>query len=219
MTRRQASVGLATLALSPTIARATADEDSDILFDVLRNGDKIGTHRLSFSEQGDEITVSIAIDLEVKFAFFTVYSYRHRNTERWRGNRLVALDSRTNDNGTDHEVRARATGEGLEVTGNDGRLVLPADTISTSYWQERTMERTSWLDTQRGKLISSKVAVVGTNEVQTVAAGPIQAKKYSLVGDLTCELWYSRGRWVKLNFEASDGSAIEYRLMSDPIAV
>jgi hypothetical protein len=36
------------------------------------------------------------------------------------------------------------------------------------------------------------------------------AKRYELTGDIDCNIWYRDGRWVKLRFQASDGSTIDY---------
>ena len=79
-----------------------------------------------------------------------VYRYVHRNTEVWQGDRLVSLDTRTDDNGDSFTVSARRTAEGIEVEGAEGRVLAPADILPTSYWRGDTINQTRLLDTQRG---------------------------------------------------------------------
>ncbi|MGI9451735.1 MAG: DUF6134 family protein, partial [Geminicoccaceae bacterium] len=131
--------------------------------------------------------------------------------EVWQDGRLLALDTETDDNGTPYRVQARADSSGLLVDGSSGKLQLPANIASTSYWNEATIGRAEWLDTQAGKLVRSKVTI-GAPEPVMASGKLVEAKPYQLEGDITCTLWYHEGRWVKLRFVASDDSVIEYAI-------
>ena len=96
------------------------------------------------------------------------------------------------------------------VTSSAGRLELPGDTVSTSYWNEAMLAGGAWLDTQSGQLVQSQVEVHPPEQIQA-RNQIVMAKRYVLNGDIDCELWYHQGHWVKLRFEASDGSIIDYR--------
>ena len=201
----------ATMALLPQPAPAAVPAGGQLDFRALRNGDQIGWHRLRFAEEEERLVVDIEIELEVRFLLFPVYRYQHTNREVWRGDRLLALESRTNDNGTRHRVAAWAEADRLRVDGTAGRLELPPDTLPTSYWHQATVERGEWLDTQSGRLVRSMVIAQGPEPI-TARGREVQAERYTLSGELECELWYHDASWAKLRFAASDGSTIDYRL-------
>ena len=203
--------GLLGLSMLPLRSAFGATTPSPITFTAFRNGSLFGSHNLTFTNDGPRLIVDIEIAFDYKLAFIPLYRYRHQNREVWQDGRLIALSSETDDNGTAHKVSVTAERDQLIVDGSDGRLTLPADTPSTSYWNEATIERGEWLDTQRGKLVRSKVTP-GKPEPLTIGDKNIEARPYQLDGDITCTLWYRDGVWVKLRFIASDDSVIDYAL-------
>ena len=101
------------------------------------------------------------------------------------------------------------------MRGSEGEFVAPPDIISTSYWNAGTVDRTTLLDTQRGRLAAVETTRIGLDNI--VAGGrQIPATHYRTAGDLNLDVWYSTaGQWVKLAFDVRD-SAVEYVL--DPAA-
>ncbi|MGI9499420.1 MAG: DUF6134 family protein [Geminicoccaceae bacterium] len=180
-------------------------------FIAYRNGSRLGFHRIDFSEDGERLTVDIEIAFDVKLAFIPLYRYRHRNYEVWEDGRLVSLKSETDDNGDAFKVRVNRQGDRLMVDGVDGKLEVPGNTLSTSYWNEAAMNSGVWLDTQEGKLVRSEVTKKSAEPVM-VGGASVAAMPYELVGDISCTLWYHDGRWVKLRFIGEDDSVIEYTL-------
>ena len=180
-----------------------------IRFDVLRGSDSIGTHSVGFRRDGDDLIVDIDIALEVRFAFVTVYRYRHTNRETWRDGRLTGIDARTDDDGDRFFVRAVSADGGLRIESNDGTSMAPAETLSTSYWNARTVRQSRLIDTQYGRLAAVTSTPAGARSVMT-AAGPVQAECWRVSGDLDLEVCYdAQGAWVGLDFEAR-GSRITY---------
>jgi len=208
--------GSAALALSgPALALPAAGDE--VIFRAYRDGDEIGWHRLTFRTEGERLLVEVEIRFDVTFAFITLYSYRHRSRETWQGPRLVALDTTTDDGGEQLAVQAAAKGDRLLVETAAGDVLdLPGRTLPTSYWHERTVGVSQWLDTQSGRLMRSAIERLGVEQVETAKA-PVTATRYRLQGDLSCELWYADQRWCKLRFRASDGSIIDYLLESSTV--
>ncbi len=180
-------------------------------FTAYRNGSRLGFHRIDFAEEGKRLIVDIEIVFDVKFTFIPLYGYRHRNREVWEDGRLMSMSTETDDNGTDYKVEVTRDGDRLLVDGVDGRLELPGDTLTTSYWNEAAMANSAWLDTQRGQLVRSEV-IKKPAEAVRVKGRDVEATPYDLAGDITCTLWYRDGRWVKLRFLGEDGSEIDYTL-------
>lgn len=182
------------------------------MFTAYRNGSWFGAHKVTFAGERDtRLAVEIEIAFDYKLAFVPLYRYRHRNREIWQDGRLIELDTETDDNGTPFRVQAKASGDRIQVDGSGGKLDLPGSTYTTSYWNEATIERGEWLDTQSGELVRSK-ASVGEPEPVFVAGKQVDARPYQLEGDITCTLWFQDGRWVKLRFIASDELVIDYMI-------
>jgi hypothetical protein len=181
-----------------------------IAFTVTRNDSQIGTHVLTFSREGADVRVSIAIDFAVRFVGITAFRYTHRNTELWRGDRLLAIDATTDNNGTPLAVKARANGAGIAVEGTEGgSYVAPIEAISTSYWHGAFL-RGQKIDTQGGRLLATTLEQLG-EETIPVAGRPTPAQRWRIAGDLALDIWYDRaGAWSALRFARSDGSVIAY---------
>lgn len=209
--RRSVLMLVATAPLSPLPASAAALVP--IRFLVEREGQPIGTHDLVFTQAGDTTEVQVAIALEVKLLGFTVYRYLHDSRELWRDGMLTSVATRTDDDGLMLQMQAHRMRDVLVVDGQDGRVEISADTIPTSYWDRRIVARTSWLDTQAGKVLHGRVTGPVADRVDT-ASGPVQAERYELQGDLALTLWYAGPDWVGLRFIAPDGSTITYRRTS-----
>lgn len=198
----------------PVIASASesaSGKGSPTVFTAYRNGSRLGFHRIDFSRDGDRLIADIEIAFDVKLAFIPVYRYRHRNREVWQADQLISLETETDDNGTDHKVTAFRKEGRLFVDGSEGRLDLSGDTQTTSYWNEASIERGQWIDTQSGKLVRSAVTKKPPEPV-LVEGRNLEAARYDLDGDITCSLWYADGRWVKLHFVTEDDSEIEYTI-------
>jgi len=180
-----------------------------LLFDVYREGDRIGTHELRLRQEGDRIEADITIDLAVKFAFVTAYRYQHRNREVYEGEQLISMSSRTNDNGEKLKVDVRRDGDELVVDGKAGRQRVAGDLIPTTYWQPRAVKHNRWIDSQNGRIVESEVTRVGTERIR-YEGGEVPADRFRLSGDLDCDLWYGPEGWAKLAFEVQ-GSRISYR--------
>ena len=208
--------GSAAMALSGNALGLPA-ADGKVAFRAYRNDAELGWHWLTFRAEGDRLLVDIEIRFDISFAFIPLYRYRHHSREAWQGTRLVALDTRTADDGERFTVRARAEGDRLRVETAAGKVVAMAgSTLPTSYWHERMVQASQWLDTQSGRLLRSTVERLGVEQIRT-AGGRLTATRYRLQGDLTCELWYADRQWSKLRFHASDGSTIDYVLESSSI--
>lgn len=195
---------------------------SDVMtFTVLRDGKRLGDHSVRYRRVGDRLTVDIDILLEVKFGFLTFFRFSHHNTEIWQGDRLVSLETRTDDNGRHSWVSAVQTDEGLLVDGSHGRHLAPAETVPSSYWNRQRIERSELLETQRGHLMPIEVRPHGRETV--MAAGrAVAAQRFKVTGHLDLDIWYSDvGQWVKLEF-VTRGTHIGYELTgpgSDALAI
>ncbi len=86
--RRLLGITVAAAALpfigSVTPARVQAAPPRNQSFWALYQGDRVGTHSVSFLPDGEDLIVVSHIDITVKVLFFVAYRYSHDALEVWR---------------------------------------------------------------------------------------------------------------------------------------
>ena len=181
-------------------------------FAVFRNGERIGTHTLSFQNSGPNVTVATNIDFAVKLMGFTAYRYSHRAQEMWSGDTFQYVATQTDDNGKRFTVKAQRTPAGIDVERTGGRETLPPTVLPSSHWNIKQVQQKVLLNTQDGSEAKVQISEVGREKIKTMS-GWLDATRFRYTGDVVKDQWFDdRGRWVKTIFKASDGSTIEYIL-------
>ncbi len=231
--KRRLILALMLMGCGTAAAQATSDfpYGPSHVFAAFRNGERIGTHTLTFQQNGDKRTVTTSIDFSVKALGLTMYRYMHRGQEIWNGNTFESISTQTEDNGTKYGVKARHDANGVSVVregggapklasndvgfqqGNTARqTTMPASTLPSTHWNLNQVKQSAMLNTQNGDLAKIQITPRGRETIKT-ANGTLQATRYSYTGDVQMDQWFDdKGRWVKAAFKASDGSTIEYIL-------
>ena len=111
----QAILAITLLSAVPALAGPELAYGPEIKFAAFRNGEHIGSNRLTFEKEGDRLVVTTSIDLAVKVIGITAYRYTHRSRETWFGEELHSFESQTDDTGKPYAVRARRNPPDLEV--------------------------------------------------------------------------------------------------------
>ena len=188
-------------AVTTSFAAFAAPSDSvpasgRLTFDVIRKGKDIGDYTVTFRGKGGDLDVDLRTDVKVKVPVIGVsaYTFRQQSTETWRGGKLAALSSKTDDNGTPHSISVGAT------------PLIPA-----SLWSADLLAARQVLNTINGGTDTISVRKLGTESVAT-GSGSVKAAHYAVSGGLNRELWYADGKLVHVRFKADDGSAIDYAL-------
>jgi hypothetical protein len=195
-------------ALLSTSALACTDppEPAEYVIHHETYGD-VGRHVITFSCRGDDLVVETAIEGEVKLLMVPLFKRDGSYREVWREGRLIAFDSRIEDNGEVYEVSARADNGHTVIDGRRGRIEAPATIVSNHPWNHEVIDRTLLFDTQRGRLQKVHITPAGS-EIITVAGRAVAARKYRISGDLERELWYDDvGNWLQSRLE-HDGAQI-----------
>jgi hypothetical protein len=161
----------------------------------------VGRHVITFSCEDDDLLVETTIAGEVKVLMVPLFKRDGTYREVWRGDRLIAFDSRIVDNGEVYEVRASADAERTIIEGRRGRIEAPPSVVSNHPWNHAVIDRTLLFDAQRGRLQQVEVTPEGIETV-TVAGHEVAAQKYRITGDLERELWYDKaGDWLQSRLE------------------
>lgn len=208
--RRTVLIGGVALAALPGAARAAlpVPAGNRLGFDILRGDKKLGTHVLTFEPSGDLLTVRVAVDLVFKIAGITLYRYHHQAVETWQGDRVIALNAQTSDNGTPYQVSAHREGSALIVQGTKApRYTAPADALPATHWNRRELDG-PWINTQDGRIMRPHVAAQGIDTIPTTS-GSIRARRYALTGDVQLDMFYDERGWAGLSF-VKGGSPVRY---------
>jgi hypothetical protein len=182
---------------------------NEIRFDVERDGDVVGQHVVTFTRTDQGVKVDARADIDISVLFIPAYRFKFQSHELWRDGALLSMDASTNDDGDYVVVKALRDDTGLRVKSTAGEYEAPT-LLPMSHWNAALLKGGVILNTMTGELIDIKVQDVGFDTV-TTRNGSLRARHYIYSGDLTGDIWYdSDGRWVRLRFEAHDGSTIDY---------
>jgi len=172
-------------------------------FRIMRDGDDIGSHSLEAVLGPSGLEVAITIRIAVKFLGITAYRYEMDNREIWKSGRIVSVDSRVNDDGTDDNANIVANGDVLSISGSRYKGTAPGTAVTTSYFAPPFLERQPWLSTQSGAPLPVQIAPEGRNGW------------YAVTGELETKLGYdSRGEWTGCEFDAG-GELATYAIASE----
>lgn len=182
-------------------------------FDVFLGSRRIGQHRVALEQRDNDLIARTEVDLTVRMLFITLVDMRHRSEERWRGDRLVALRSRTTDGGETYEVLATAVPEGLRVRSEEGEAIAPPDAgSSNALWRPDTLRKRQLVDAQSGGVIGLVAERQGEEEIE-VGRRRRPAVRYSAITPSAAGLlWYADRRLVKARLEIR-GQTVDYRLV------
>ena len=213
-------LGAALLVAGMTVATVSAaaplsarlPDGHAVEYRVTRDGAPIGSYTVTVHTDGDRVTVSTAVRIEVAIGFITLYRYALDAREVWRAGRLVSFDSVTDDDGERHAVRAVAKAGVIEVIANGERWTAPPSITPSSLWHRDLVDSAMLLGVEDGDRLAVAVHETGPETVP-VAGRPVRATRYVISGDVERELWYGAdGMLVRQRLIARDGSEIVYQI-------
>jgi hypothetical protein len=204
-------LALALLVSAPSAFAATAA--GRLEFNVTRNGEAFGTHTVTVTGAGGDLTVRNTARLRANIGPITVFRFDHSCTERWRQGALQGLECTTREGDETSDVRAVRTADGLRVTGPSGAQVFSPDALPTTWWTQTVLSRSRLIDAETGEAMPIRVRTIGS-ETLTIAGQRVQTTRYRVQGTIAMDIWYDgAGRWVRAAFTAR-GQNIEYTLVS-----
>jgi hypothetical protein len=201
-------------AATPDPEAASADPlalyGPEILFDVYRNGEKVGIHRVRFEENDPGILVESRFEIAIEVLFVTLYRYRYESRALWFGDALQSLRAEIDDDGSPFFVEARRNEAGIAISTPKGYEETFPPLFPTNHWNPAVLGQNRVLNTLTGQINQVVITPRGIEPIPT-ERGVVSATRYAYEGDLQTEVWYDdHGRWVKMRFEGTDGSSIEY---------
>lgn len=163
---------------------------------------EIGSHKLVFHCDGEDLIVDTDVKVDVKVLFVTVYKRRAQYREVWRENQLVSYDAWTDEAGDEYVTKARLEDDQMIINGVKPALSVPIDTVPSHPWNANVVDRGLLFGMKDGRLLKVDVEDAG-EELIDIGDKTIKAKKYVVRGDIERELWYDQqGRWLRWRLES-----------------
>lgn len=184
-------------------------------FEVRLDGKPIGTHRFEVTGSPEAREVTSTARFDVKLLGITVFRYRHEAQERWRGDCLRSVRSRTDD-------------DGQPISVDQERGVTDC-VMSYAYWHPALIRQQRLLNPQTGEVdevrferLPDGVVPVAGRDVEasrwrittTPGAAPNAAPGAAAPEKQDLTLWRDRsdGRWIGLDARVKGGRVLTYRL-------
>jgi hypothetical protein len=182
-----------------------------LAFRLMRHGNDIGRHTVTFEQSGAALTVHVTVDALVTLVSVPIVRYTHRVTETWRSGVLTSLIGETDKNGTREWVKAQREAAGLSVTGSKTEpYVAPEPAGATTYWNKHVLAF-PMISLEDGALLRPKVTPAPIETIPLASGATVAADRYNLSGAFNVDLWYDRsGTWASMAFTGPDGSVVRY---------
>lgn len=178
-------------------------------YDVFRNGKQIGTHIVTFKENGSKLTVETQSKMKVKLLFVTAFSYDYKSIETWEGGQLISVDSVTENRSGGIKTLATRDGDIFRVQKTTKDKIedslIDAPLMPTSHWNMAGLHHDHSFDPISS--INFPVTISkGENPNQEYFTG----QRYDVSGEYEYATYYDRaGHWQGMAFERK--GFIEFR--------
>mgnify|MGYP007073248160 CR=1 FL=1 len=182
-------------------------------FTVYLDDDEIGFQRFVVSAEGTRTQVDVEAQFDVTYLFVTFYSYRHINTEVWKGDCLQEIHARTNDNGEKFFVQGNRTDGQLHLQTHSGEQHIEGCVKTFAYWNPAWFQSPRLLNSQTGELQPVEVRTLG--EEALPVRGTLTSTRHQRIRSdkFTIDLWYTLDdEWVGLQSTTQDGKTLRYVL-------
>ena len=195
------------------VGPAQADPNGSINFVVTRNGEQIGTNKIRVDRDGAQTTVQDDTHVAVGLGMLTLYRYDQSESERWADGRLVALNAKTDDNGTEYSTSAKAKDGKLVIRADDKVREAPPTAVPLSLWNPLLVVSDVAVNPKDGSVQPMKVIDRGEDRV-LIQGKQRHAHHYEIVTSFPQEVWYDdNDQLVQVELKGSDGSTIRYQLI------
>jgi hypothetical protein len=191
-------------------------------YEVIREGEKIGTHSVTFRHEGRHLAIATRTDIAIEQLGITLYRFHYEAEEDWVDGRLTRLTSRTDDDGETLTANLARAGGRIRGTCNDVALNLPADLLPISVWHPDFVRQSVILD--QYKCVERSVRATDDG-IEPIFAGAqtVAARHYAVTGELQRDVWYGPdGQTLQVRFPAKDGSEIAFVMQAPsqrPLAI
>ena len=204
--------GLAAGFAGPAQARRVFPEDGELDYLGLRQGDQaqvVGRRRVRFSRASGDFVARIDVSLQLGPAA-PRYRFEQHSEEVWRDGWLHAVTCDTDDDGALWRVRAERQEGIFGGAVNDLGFTVSGYPITSTLWHRDVPSQQALLDVTDARVKLIRGQLLG-EETVAAAGAAINAKRYSIRGEINHDLWYDEDcSLVRFSQPLRDGSLIVF---------
>lgn len=185
------------------------------VYRVYRNRKPIGFHTIYFARKPHELVINVESEMAVKLLGISLYSRRYRSEEIWSGGELVQMTTSINDSraGT-RTIEAVSRGDYLQVEDSvrDSTFTSALADHASNHWHPGAVSARRIFHVLHGRLYQGPPKSQGWERVVLDGGDVVSARRFDYFAGFNASVWYDADwRWVKLSFQADDGSTLEYK--------
>lgn len=185
----------------------------NIKFEIFRNNNKVGQHEVRFVKMKDGWRVITIVTLDIPFLFFKTLTFDYLSLAKWDARGLKTLRVKGNDDGDHFYLKAFRLKNQLKILTKENSYTEQTSVFPTNHWNPNVLSSNRVLNTVTGNINHVNI-LKKEYELVNTEKGMIQATRYIYRGDIETEVWYDKsGRWVKMQFQVSDGSTLQYKCL------
>jgi hypothetical protein len=122
---------------------------------------------------------------------------------------LISFSSKTDDNGTPHQVSISTSPKGILLRADGKALNAPTGTLPTSFWSTRFLKAKALINNDNGSVTKVISRNMGSEHI-TLDNRVHRAQHYKITGenDFERDLWFEGEQLLRVQLKGSDGSLI-----------
>jgi len=193
-----------------------------IEFDIYRNNQFIGKHIFSFKKKDGQLAVESEINFQIKKFGIVLYKYYVKGTEFYKDGKLIAFNSKTNQNGKEKYVNMKLEDKKYIIDGSSYKGKASVEYTLGTWWNHSIVKSEAQISAVSGRIIKQKVTFLG-KEVIKIGDKSYNTlhfnfsstdKKLDKSKKLNTDVWYDEQtlNWVKASFKKKGNW--EYKLVS-----
>ncbi len=191
---------------------SAAPATEERVFDITRDGNKIGVETMTIEKSGDTTTVKFKTHISVVVMFIQAYRFVHSAVETWTAGKFVSYKAVTDDNGKHFNIAAIAKDDAVMLEVNGEQSKLPGNAVFASLWSRDFVDQTLLLHPDSGAQLQVKVKDLGEEQID-FHGDQIKAEHYEISGDFDRDVWFEGDKLLRMKLLGSDHSTIMSELV------
>lgn len=189
-------------ALTSPVAMAAAQTPQKVYGDtatyiVKRDNTPAGTHRLTFTDEGDRLIVTSATRATMRFFKLFDIPFIYDSRAVWHGDVVLTLSASFGKGEQNKQFELAKNGNSYQLQNGS---TYPAPLFPTNHWHADAIRQPVLFNTLNGKIAKVAIRAAGT-EMLDIGGQAVSAQRYEVSGDLVVSLWYGMdGKWLQLAF-------------------
>lgn len=184
------------LTVAACLVATVAQAAQSLEYAILKEGEPIGKEVVVINDKPNGQNVDVFTQTNVKLLFLE-FNYEHERREVWEDGELVAMEAKTNDDGSHHEYRLSRDGEALVLHAKEKETRYDGSALPLSLWSKAALNRPILLSVIDGEPFKTKTTELGENH-------------YRIDGDITRELWFADDGYLQKAAFKRKGFLIEF---------